>query len=280
MGKIETATEWMINLANDDSHGYSQEHRDGPDYDCSSAVIHAWQNAGVPVKTNGATNTSNIYSVFTKSGFSDITSLVKLSSGAGLAYGDIVLKPKTSSKGGHVVMFIGDGQIVHASTSDGHPETGDQTGKEICTRSYYSGDWVYVLRYTAEGSVGSQGIDTIKEFQTWLNTNYAAGLTVDGVYGSNTKKAATKAYQTVLGVTASGVFDAATKAAVVTLSSNNKGNAVYLLQGMLNCRGFNTFGFSGTFYSGTKSAVTNFQTRKGLSVTGNADSNTMYALYN
>ena len=54
MGKIETATQWMIDLANDDSHGYDQTHRWGPDYDCSSAVISAWQYAGVPVKTKGA----------------------------------------------------------------------------------------------------------------------------------------------------------------------------------------------------------------------------------
>lgn len=39
MGKIQTATQWMINLANDDSYGYDQTHRWGPDYDCSSAVI-------------------------------------------------------------------------------------------------------------------------------------------------------------------------------------------------------------------------------------------------
>lgn len=46
MGKIEIATQWMINLANDDTHGYDQAHRWGPDYDCSSAVITAWENAG------------------------------------------------------------------------------------------------------------------------------------------------------------------------------------------------------------------------------------------
>ena len=49
MGKIETATQWMIDLANDDSHGYDQDSRWGPDYDCSSSVISAWQYAGVPV---------------------------------------------------------------------------------------------------------------------------------------------------------------------------------------------------------------------------------------
>ena len=36
--KIEAATTWMENLAADNSHGYSQANRWGPDYDCSSAV--------------------------------------------------------------------------------------------------------------------------------------------------------------------------------------------------------------------------------------------------
>ena len=29
MGKIETATQWMINLANDNTHGYDQTYRWG-----------------------------------------------------------------------------------------------------------------------------------------------------------------------------------------------------------------------------------------------------------
>ena len=29
MGKIETATQWMIDLANDNSHGYDQTNRCG-----------------------------------------------------------------------------------------------------------------------------------------------------------------------------------------------------------------------------------------------------------
>ena len=44
---IEDAVEWTIGIANDDSHGYDQTNRWGPDYDCSSLIIQAWQNAGV-----------------------------------------------------------------------------------------------------------------------------------------------------------------------------------------------------------------------------------------
>ena len=58
----EKATKYMLNLATDDSHGYDQTYRWGErgDYDCSSAVISAYQYAGVPVKDDGATYTGNM----------------------------------------------------------------------------------------------------------------------------------------------------------------------------------------------------------------------------
>lgn len=59
MTKTEKAIRQMETWAKDDSHGYDQDYRWGEkgDYDCSSAVIQAWQNAGVPVKSGGATYT-------------------------------------------------------------------------------------------------------------------------------------------------------------------------------------------------------------------------------
>ena len=52
MTKIEKAVTWALAIANDNTHGYDQQYRWGPDYDCSSLIISAWQQAGVPVKTN------------------------------------------------------------------------------------------------------------------------------------------------------------------------------------------------------------------------------------
>lgn len=58
--KIEKALQWAINIANDNSHGYSQSNRWGPDYDCSSFVISALKAAGID--TGNATYTGNMRS--------------------------------------------------------------------------------------------------------------------------------------------------------------------------------------------------------------------------
>lgn len=38
MPNIMKAVKFMIDTANDNTHGYGQTHRNGPDYDCSSLV--------------------------------------------------------------------------------------------------------------------------------------------------------------------------------------------------------------------------------------------------
>ena len=153
--KIEAAITWAVGIANDDTHGYDQGSRWGPDYDCSTLMIQAWQNAGVPVKSNGASFTGDMYNVFLKCGFNDVTSQVDMASGSGLKRGDVMIKPAPK---GHTGMYIGDGRMVHASINEfggtKGGQTGDQTGEEICTRSYYNKPWTYVLRYKSGGSGG------------------------------------------------------------------------------------------------------------------------------
>ncbi|MCI9074650.1 MAG: hypothetical protein HFH10_02410 [Dorea sp.] len=63
MTKTESAISWIEAKANDNRYGYDQRYRWGEkgDYDCSSAVITAWEQAGVPVKTKGAAYTGNMY---------------------------------------------------------------------------------------------------------------------------------------------------------------------------------------------------------------------------
>lgn len=146
MTKTELATRFMENLATDNSHGYDQIHRYGPDYDCSSAVIASWEGAGVPVHKNGATFTGNMLYSFLKSGFVNVTKAVDLKTGKGLVRGDVLLNIKH-----HTAMYAGNGKEVEASINElgkaTGGKTGDQTGKEILIRNYRNYPWDCVLRY-------------------------------------------------------------------------------------------------------------------------------------
>lgn len=140
--KIESAVDWAIGIANDNSHGYSQTVRWGPSYDCSSLVISAYQQAGVPVKTRGATYTGNMRQAFLSCGFKNVTGLVNLATGAGLKRGDVLLNDAN-----HTAMMINSTQLVHARSSEGTTDTADNSGNEIRVQSYWNHPWNCVLRY-------------------------------------------------------------------------------------------------------------------------------------
>lgn len=144
----EAAAAFLENLARDDSHGYDQAQRWGErgDYDCSSAVITAWERAGVPVKAAGASYTGNMRGAFLRCGFADVTGEVELNGGRGLLRGDVLLNVRH-----HTALCCGNGQEAEASINEkggvtgGEP--GDQTGREILIRPYRNYPWDCVLRY-------------------------------------------------------------------------------------------------------------------------------------
>lgn len=156
MTATEKATAQMEAWAADDSHGYDQQYRWGErgDFDCSSAVIAAWEMAGVPVKSSGATYTGNMRGAFLLCGFEDVTSLIDLTTGSGLERGDVLLNIVN-----HTAMYCGAGQEVEASINElgaatgGQP--GDQTGREFLVRPYRNYPWNCVLRYGGEGGTTS-----------------------------------------------------------------------------------------------------------------------------
>lgn len=148
MPSIEKAVKYMEDIANDNSHGYAQDHRNGdPDYDCSSLVGTALNVAGFNV-SKGST-TRNLYQQLINCGFKE------LSIDAPRKRGDIFL-----SVGHHVVMCVDADNIAHASLNENsgikNGQPGDQTGKEICIRSYYDhkNGWNYHLRYEEKNTCG------------------------------------------------------------------------------------------------------------------------------
>lgn len=139
---IEKAVQWAIDTANDNSHGYSQADRYGPDYDCSSFVISAYEAAGVPVKRAGASYTGNMRGAFLSCGFVDVTTNVGLSTGYGIQAGDVLL-----NYAAHTCIAIGDGKVANCRTDEGHPQSGDQSGNEIRIQNYWNFPWNCVLRF-------------------------------------------------------------------------------------------------------------------------------------
>ena len=138
-GLVETAVTWMINIANDNTHGYSQAARTGPDYDCTSLPTHGYRAAGLDI--NPGTYTGNMKANFEAVGFTAIP----YSRGMNLLRGDVIFWHKSGNKG-HAVTYLGDGQIVSAhSNKDG--KQGDSSGNEIDVSGFYETDWQWVMRY-------------------------------------------------------------------------------------------------------------------------------------
>lgn len=136
---VEAFVQWCENVARDDSHGYDQANRNGPDYDCSSLIWWGLHNAGFDVGTY-AFNTDMMPSVLTSAGFVQVPKDVST-----MQRGDILLKS------GHTELYIGQQQRLGAHSNEFGGivggRTGDQTGNEISITPYYDTGWTSVWRY-------------------------------------------------------------------------------------------------------------------------------------
>lgn len=143
--------------------------------------------------------------------------------------------------------------------------------------------------YPGGAGTSATGYNTyITTFQKWLNQNYAASLNVDGVFGRLTRQAAVKALQTYLnktysaGLSVDGGFGPKTKAFMaenkIELKKGDKNDLVYILQGMLYCRGYNPNGFDGKFGGSTYAAVRAYQGDKNLAKDGEAGADTFASI--
>ena len=204
MDATELAVRQMEAWAADDSHGYDQQYRWGEygDYDCSSAVISAWELAGVPVKSSGATYTGNMRGAFLRCGFRDVTAGIDLAGGSGLLRGDLLLNYEN-----HCALYCGNGQEVEASINELGTATGgtpgDQTGREFLVRSYRNYPWDCVLRYGGENETAAP-FGPVYEYSVKLGLllraakGYEPGQ-ADGIMGPFTVEAV-KAFQRAAGL--------------------------------------------------------------------------------
>lgn len=172
MNKIEKAVAWAEQTAADDRHGYSQLHRNSPDYDCSSFVGTALAYAGFPVSIYSTTR--NLGEQLENAGF--------VQCGKPWKHGDIHL-----AAGHHVTMSVDANRIVHASQSENggiDGQTGDQTGKEICVRSYYDLPYGNTVHYRYAGAADEPPKNVMER---WHKTESARSFDrgIAGAYHTN-----------------------------------------------------------------------------------------------
>jgi SpoIID/LytB domain protein len=132
--------QWMVNFANDDTHGYSQKNRTmNPDVDCSSFVYYGLINGGgFTTKQLGSYpfTTSTMGKILEKNGFK----VNKFTSISNLQEGDILWRS------GHTEVYVGNGKNVGAHT-DKDGKSGDSSGKEVDVSSTGT-NWKYYYRYS------------------------------------------------------------------------------------------------------------------------------------
>lgn len=124
---IENMVSFMENIASDDTHGYSQARRYGPDFDCSSLVSFALIYGGFNIVYSSTTR--DLLKQLINNGWTTIDTK------AARKRGDIFLNPDH-----HVIVCTDDKNIVHASG----------TKKGILKEPFYipSFGYNYHLRYT------------------------------------------------------------------------------------------------------------------------------------
>lgn len=265
MGKVETAAKFMETIAKDDSYGYDQLKRWGnPDYDCSSLVISAYEQAGIKVKSAGATYTGNMYTAFIKCGFKDVSSSISYGVGAGLKRGDVLL-----NKQHHTAMYLGNGKLAEAAGNEkggiygGTP--GDQTGKEIRIQNYYNYPWDVILRYP-EKTYTTYYVTSPVNYREGAGVNftkkgeYTTGTAVEVLDGSDTKVGADTWVQLDTGYWCCKEYLSKTKPVeknpldVEGFKRGDKGLGVYALKRRLISLGYSMNNDTG-FGSGTEKAV-------------------------
>lgn len=194
-----------------------------------------------------------------------------------LKKGDVLLAH--SSKRKHTAIYLGDGQIVHASLNEKGTITGGKKGdqgKEICIRSNY-GEWDYVLRYPDERvaiaaalfavNIANDNTHGYDQMSRWGNPDFDCSSLVITAFDKQGVPVKSK------GATDTGnMKDAFKKCGFVEVKDmivcsvdlvevypGDKGQAVKSMQTLLKMRGYDCGVIDGDYGNKTKKALDNFQ---------------------
>jgi len=160
-----------------------------------------------------------------------------------------------------------------------------QKHKDVCVTSCPGDKFPFdqIANETGE-SKPSKEKGKIAIIQTSLNEKYGLNISVDNIYGNETKKALVKGLQTELNkqfgskLAVDGIFGTNTYNACINVRKGAEGNITYLIQAMLICHSFD-IDADGIFGPATESAVREFQKRNGLSQDGIVGKNTFNKLF-
>ena len=133
---VDSVLSWAYGIAGDNSHGYSMARRNsGVDYDCSSFVTYALEQAGIKINRGSNALTTHIMRerLLETGQFEWIPGPVNPNS---LQAGDIILDIDS-----HVEMYAGNGNVVGARGGDDDGVYGDSNGSEIVICLKWN--WVY-----------------------------------------------------------------------------------------------------------------------------------------
>lgn len=243
MSKQQKLMDRMAFWCNEANLGYSQgEDRwniwVGGSADCSSLVIRACQEVGLPV--GNATYTGNMRHEFSNQGWG------VMDPNGDPRPGDILL-----ADGEHVAVYMGNGHLAEARLNEHEDivggQAGDQTGEETWVRSYYNYPWKCYLRWHADSTIPPSGnwnpmgygAGYVSEVQKGLRTLSYNPLDADGVLAGDTFRAIER-FQRNNGLAVDGIPGPTTKTKIIDqaneklggLSMSNVATILKVLDGM------------------------------------------------
>ena len=186
----------------------------------------------------------------------------------------------TWTKGGHYVLcydYDGTNVYINDPASESQNRAVNKLSVWQNEVKYY---WVVTVpeqsKVTTTPSTTSTN-SSVKDVQAYLNSSYGFKLSLDGIYGKNTRKELIRALQSEIGASADGVFGVKTKSLCKTIKKGSEGDLVKIWQCYLVCRGYN-LKIDGDFGSITEKHTIALQNAYKLVQDGIVGENTWYIL--
>ena len=189
-------------------------------------------------------------------------------------------------------------KLNYTGTTSGNLTRHNMFINTTCPGGYLQSKFPYIAsevnkrlgnKTTTSTSTSTSSKVSVSTVQSNYNSKFGSALgkiSVDGIYGADTKKHLVKAVQYEMNkqfgsrLAVDGIFGTKSKAAFRNLYVNTTGNITWTCQAMLYCKGYNPNGLDSIYGNGMASCVKTFQKKSGLAVDGILGKNTAYKLFN